>query len=58
MMKITNYCAVVNHTADGLSKFVEEGIRNGWQPFGSICITYLENAVALYSQAMVIYEKE
>jgi len=58
MMKITNYCAVVHQSAEGLSKFVKEGIGNGWQPFGSICVIDVGDDGLLFSQAMIMYQKE
>ena len=56
MKKITNYCVVVQYTAVELSKSVQEGIVDGWQPFGSICMELGD--FDTFTQAMVIYEKE
>jgi len=65
MKTIVNYEIITNINHFQIVENVKEGIRNGWQPLGSLstCITNCENSntgdyveVTLYSQAMVLYE--
>lgn len=55
-MKIIDYAIVSSSDETKLSGLINEGIRNGWQPFGSLCgVAEGETTIAAYFQPMVKY---
>ncbi len=61
--KIENYKVVTDYLRADFNLSVQVAIVDGWQPFGSLCVTETYNLntgdmESKYSQAMVIYEKK
>lgn len=55
-MRIVDYIVVSDPSRDGLMVTVMEGIAEGWQPLGGVCvIPETEDAEYFLYQAMVKY---
>lgn len=53
--KIIEYIAVTSSDHEWFTKRVNDNIKEGWQPFGSLQVT-VDDEGDTYSQAMVKYE--
>ena len=60
MIKITEYCIVHDATAERLTEKVNEMIKEGWQPFGSMSVisTGTSAGVTTHTQPMVPYGQQ
>ncbi len=56
MNKIIDYYVLVEYSDDELQSEVVDGIRNGYQPFGSISTVHVGGRDVKYVQPMVKYE--
>ena len=54
MSKIIEYYAVHDDNAEMLTEKVNEMIKQGWQPFGSLAVSQVSSIIH-YSQPMVQY---
>lgn len=53
---ITNYAVLTHEDAQVLGQNIEAAIHEGWQPYGSLCVSPRgEGFAAIYSQAIVKY---
>ncbi len=56
-MKIKKYELVANWSAKEAEDYINEKIRLGWQPFGSLSYTFDPRCAGfVYVQALVLYE--
>lgn len=57
--KVTDYSLAIAYTWRDLITLVDKQMKEGWQPFGGICVQQitLPNTQGNYWQAMVKYEK-
>ena len=53
---VTEYAILTDEGPDALGHKVSAGIHDGWQPFGSLCISPRGDGFSsVYAQAMVKY---
>jgi len=56
-MKIERYEVVYANSEAEFVQQINKMIKEGWQPFGGVGITYIEKQMqVVYHQAMVVYE--
>ena len=53
---VTNYRILLDEEPEALGRLVEAAIHDGWQPYGSLCLSPRGDGFrSVYSQAVVKY---